>query len=110
MARFNKDEIERLDALRDLFAMSRAKYMRTRALDDPLPRTTIVPELNREAWVQLSRSASNLNQIAHHLNTYEINLETINIPVIEKLLKQFRNNLVGASPNLIAEAEEETDI
>lgn len=28
-----------------------------------------VPELNREAWTDLSRLASNLNQLAHHANS-----------------------------------------
>lgn len=31
-----------------------------------LPRA--VPEINREAWAELSRVASNLNQLAHHAN------------------------------------------
>jgi hypothetical protein len=28
----------------------------------------VVPELNRAAWVDLARSASNLNQLTHALN------------------------------------------
>jgi hypothetical protein len=94
MARFNDEELKRLDALRGLFAMGRAKYMRARVLDDKLPKTTIVPELNREAWVKLSRSASNLNQIAHHLN--KLGPDLLDIPSITEALKDFRMALIGA--------------
>jgi hypothetical protein len=103
MARFNSEELNRLDALRDLFAMSRAKYMRTRALSETLPQSTVVPELNRKAWVELSRSASNLNQIAHHLNIAELEdkkINLINISLISQALNDFRNKLIVASDSL----------
>jgi hypothetical protein len=94
MARFNEEELEKLDALRALFAMSRAKFMRTRALADALPQTTIVPKLNRDAWVKLSRSASNLNQIAHHLNSS--GFKSSMLSEIAQSLKDFRMALIGA--------------
>jgi hypothetical protein len=101
MARLNSAELERLDALRSVFAMSRAKYMRTRALGDSLPRSTVVPELNRRAWAELSRAASNLNQLTHHLNVMKhrnlILDPDVEIDLITKALKAFRNRLIGAS-------------
>ena len=60
-------------------------------------KTIVVPECNRKAWSELSRSASNLNQIAHHLNlsgmaAHELRL----IADICTELSRFRASLVGA--------------
>lgn len=68
---------------------SLGRYVRAAALDGEL--STHVPEMNREAWVQLARSASNLNQLARALN------ETGKSEVTEVLsmLADFRASLIG---------------
>ena len=93
--RFNDAEFERLDALRGKFAMTKGRYIRIRALGDPLPRAAVVPELNRRAWVELSRAASNLNQIAHHMNAY--GRRSVGTSVVVEALRVFRDRLIGAS-------------
>ncbi len=62
MTEAEADEIERRAKL---VGMRTPAYLREAGLDR-LPPT--VPELNREAWTQLARAASNLNQIARNLN------------------------------------------
>ena len=93
MARFSPSELERLDALRSIFKMSRAKYMRTRALGERMPQDSIAPALNRQAWVELSRSASNLNQIAKRMNMKM----AVTVNEIAHELSEFRAALIGAA-------------
>lgn len=96
MARFNSDEVARLDALRKPFRLSRAKFMRMRALDERLPKVMRIPELNAEAWATLSRSASNLNQIAHKVNMGMY----VDMGEIRAELSEFRQRLVGADKSM----------
>jgi len=63
--RLNDAELARLDSQRDAVQMQRGEYLRAAALHR-LPPT--IPEVNREAWAALARTAANLNQIARHLN------------------------------------------
>ena len=65
--RLTDDELALVDARRG--KVRRGEWLRLSALGKP-PR--IVPELNRVAWVDLARSASNLNQIAHAINAGEV--------------------------------------
>lgn len=60
-----------------------------RAATANLPPT--IPEINREAWVQLAKAASNLNQIAAKLNRGG----SLNIPEIQAALQVFRLRLLG---------------
>jgi hypothetical protein len=62
MTQTEASEIERRAGL---VKMRTPAYLREAGLDR-LPPT--VPELNREAWRDLSRAAANLNQIAQRLN------------------------------------------
>ena len=96
MARFDSGELERLEALRKLLGMTKGRYLRERALCD-MPSNMVVPEINREAWVKLARSASNLNQIAHHLNASRNppGEALRNIDLIRRALDDFRKALIG---------------
>lgn len=87
--RVNADELAALDAKRGPYL--RGEWLRMAALDRLPP---IVPEINREAWVNLARAAANLNQLSRYLNdggdaeTEEIRAE----------LAAFRAALVGVQP------------
>lgn len=61
--RLTDDELAALDERRG--EVSRGEWLRLAALSKP-PR--IVPTLNATAWSELSRTASNLNQLAKALN------------------------------------------
>jgi hypothetical protein len=63
--RLNAAELAQLDAQRATVSMQRGEYLRAGALHR-LPPT--IPALHREAWAELAREASNLNQLAKHLN------------------------------------------
>lgn len=68
--RMNSVELDELDKRRG--RMRRGTYVRQSLLGSPPP---IIPEINRKAYSELARSASNLNQIALRLNQrhdYEI--------------------------------------
>ena len=66
---------------------------RAAALDRLPPQPA--PEVNRAAWLELSRSASNLNQLAHHLNSIG-GAESADVPQIMAELARFRAALIGA--------------
>lgn len=61
--RLTDAESEMLDARRG--NVSRGEYLRLAALKAP-PR--VVPEINKVAWSDLSRAASNLNQLTRAIN------------------------------------------
>lgn len=89
--RMNAAELAALDSRRGQYA--RGEYMRL-AFFDALP--PVIPELNREAWSELSRAASNLNQLAKHANEGG-ELDPDNL---RAMLADFRNALIGAGGGL----------
>lgn len=89
--RMNADELAALDSRRGHYA--RGEYMRL-AFFDALP--PIIPELNREAWAELARAASNLNQLAKAYNEGDA-LDPDNL---REHLAAFRDALIGAGGGL----------
>jgi hypothetical protein len=65
-----------------------AKQLKTGKSAKPL-----VPEINRQAYAELSRSASNLNQLAAHLNS--VGADARDADSIYAELAAFRAALIG---------------
>lgn len=82
------DELADLERKRG--KMRRGAYLRACYLNRVPP---LIPELNREAWTELSRAASNLNQIAKALHE-----EVPDIENVRQSLDAFRRALIGAKP------------
>lgn len=91
--RLNLDELSRLDEQRALVGMQRGEYLRAASLHQ-LPPT--IPAINREAWVELSRAASNLNQLAKAHNEGD----ALNPEHLRQGLAGFRAALIGAGGEL----------
>lgn len=87
--RMNEAELAHLDALRAPRKLQRGAYMRS-AFMQSLPPA--IPELNQKAWLELSKSAANLNQIAKHLNQGE----PLGVGFILDAVNKFRCNLIKA--------------
>lgn len=87
--RLNAEELERLDQKRKVSSMQRGEWLRAAALHRLPPS---IPELNREAWAVLARSAGNLNQLARTLNEGA----GVNLTEIKTLLADLRRSLIGA--------------
>ncbi len=85
--RLNDSELKQLDMQRGRLA--RGEYLRCGALDE-LPPT--IPTINRDAWVSLSRAASNLNTIGKAINQSD----DVSHDEIIQALKEFRAALIGA--------------
>jgi hypothetical protein len=66
-------------------------HMRRLALRSRSHRV-IIPELNRQAYSELSRAAANLNQVARSINSGD----HLSIEHIEETLRAFRMALIGA--------------
>jgi len=84
--RMDSNETKRLDNARQ--NMKRGTYLRTIFLEQELPIP--IPEINRQAYSELARSAANLNQLAHRLNMSE----DVEITETISSLRQFRNKLL----------------
>lgn len=82
--RLTDAELAHVDRLRG--SMTAGEWIRTAALGRP---PMIIPELNREAWLALSRAASNLNQLAKTSHFTEVD--------VTEHLKAFRAALIGAA-------------
>lgn len=88
--RLNAAELAWLDAQRVRVRMQRGEYLRAAAFGKLPP---VVPELNREAWIALARTAANLNQIAYRLNSGD----TLPLAEVRAALDAFRRNLIGVT-------------
>jgi hypothetical protein len=85
--RLNAAELKTLDGNRGVF--QRGEWLRMASIDQLPPSPP--PALNREAWLELSRAAANLNQIARALNAGE------SVDVTDTLAKlaAFRERLIA---------------
>lgn len=88
--RFNKAELHELDRLSTSVGLRRGEYLRLAAFQS-LPPT--IPELNKAAWLELSKAASNLNQIAYQLNKKGVEVD-VDIEEVGNMLAYFRQILI----------------
>lgn len=88
--RLNDLEMASLDKARG--GHTRGSYLRDCWLDSK-PASPI-PALNRQAWIELSRAASNLNQLAHSQNKGDLP----DLTDIALMLMNFRAALITAKP------------
>jgi hypothetical protein len=90
--RLNDEELNLLNQKCAEYKMQRGEFLRTAAIHKLPPQ---IPQVNAEQWVELARSASNLNQIAHHLNNAGSDYYISEIETIRKELSNFRNTLLN---------------
>lgn len=88
--RLNAAELERLDALRVHRKLQRGAYMRAAFLESLPPA---VPEINKEAWLALSKAAANLNQLSKKMNVGGM----VEASLIMRELADFRTSLLKAA-------------
>lgn len=88
--RFNKNELHELDLLSTSVGLRRGEYLRLACFRE-LPPT--IPELNKTAWLELSKAAANLNQIAYQLNKKGDD-SGVDIEEISNMLSYFRQILI----------------
>ena len=95
MMRVNDIELAEIDTRRGDYDRGEFLRMSLFGMKQARPRPmTIIPALNQTAWLELSRSASNLNQVARHLN--ESGIQSGDLPQIIVMLTEFRAALIGA--------------
>jgi len=100
--RLNPAELALLDDRRAGVRMQRGEYLRSAALH-ALPPT--VPEVNRAAWVELARTAANLNQIAHRMNAgHEVAFDEVRATV-----QALRDDLIGVRFDVQEDEDEGED-
>lgn len=84
--RFSEEELSELDRQRG--AMQRGPFLRNLFLHRKIPQP--IPEVNRETYIETSRWASVLNQIARKTNADE----RVEIEELRQTLKRFRRGLI----------------
>lgn len=99
--RLNLDELERLDAQRAPVNMQRGEYLRAAALHR-LPPT--IPSVNRDAWVELSRLSSNVNQLARAVNEGRADLPNVDLAELYRAVADLRLSLIA-----VGDADESED-
>lgn len=104
--RLTDDESERVDAARG--GMTRGEYIRRAALKAP-PR--VVPEINREAWLDLARATGNLNQLIANMNRGGSGPSDAKRVVtdVRDSVARLRLMLIGVDPDAIRPDEEADD-
>jgi len=87
--RVNDAELELIESKLD--GMAKGEWLRCAALDTFRP---IIPEINKQQWIDLAKLAGNVNQIARALNRNGIqNDDQLNN--VRSALTELRNRLVG---------------
>lgn len=71
-ARLNDAEWQQLEERRALVKMQRGEYLRAAALAQLPQAIPTIPAINRDAYLELTRIGTNLNQIAKRLNAGEL--------------------------------------
>jgi len=111
--RVNAAEYAALTARRDAVGMREmGAYLRTAVLAQRPPQA-VVPVVNRQAWQDLARTASNLNQLTAHLNAGNLRDPTGTARLRETLLtltaevRALRLALLGVVPDAAASTEGE---
>jgi len=89
--RMNVAELADLDNKRG--RIPRGEWLRL-ASEDKLPPS--IPPLNRQAWIELSRSASNLNQVSRKLNSGD----EVEVSELRQVLADFRMKLLGGDDEI----------
>ena len=88
--RLNAVELATLDSQRGL--MQRGEYLRVAALHRLPP---VVPEINKNAWVELSRLSANLNQYQASINAHRAPHQQIDIGHLSDQVAALRTDLLG---------------
>lgn len=89
---------EKADLMMRAGRLGMAELLRSSALRH---HVSLVPTINRAAWVELARSAANINQLAHHANGGGILGGAAVRPILEKISQQIadlRMLLIAAAP------------
>lgn len=84
--RMNLGELAQLD--KDRGVVQRGEWLR-KSWSKDLPST--IPQINRDAYSELSRVASNLNQIVRHLNSDQ----AMEVAALSLLLAELRRSMIG---------------
>jgi hypothetical protein len=87
--RLNDEELAILNSNRA--NMKKGEWLRCAAVDR-LP--TVVPEPNKQKWLELAKAANNLNQVARRLNEL-MNIDEAQFVLVRKILNEFRSSLLG---------------
>lgn len=85
-------EFAELKRRADMVNMRVPAYLRECALNKLPP---VVPEINKEAWLALSKAAANLNQLSKKMNVVGM----VEASLIMRELADFRQTLLRASKN-----------
>ncbi len=102
--RVHAGEYATLDARRDAAGIKEMGAYVRQAVLAQRPPPSVVPAVNREAWVALARTASNLNQLTAHLNAGHLpdapnpmHLHALLVTLIEEV-RVLRLALLGVAP------------
>jgi len=85
--RMSESELSELDRRRG--KIRRGTFLRNVFLGKKEPKQ--IPEVNQKVYIETSRWASNLNQIAKQLNTADV----IEIEELRRTLNEFRKSIIG---------------
>lgn len=88
--RLTDAERDHVDTLRG--SVTRGEWLRRAALSAP-PR--IVPELNQQAWLELSRLAANLNQLSRAVNEGRLERPLVDLAELRQQVQKLRQQLLG---------------
>jgi hypothetical protein len=92
--RLNNAELSQLDARRG--ELARGEWIRAAGLDRLQP-VVVVPEPNKQKWLELANAGNNLNQVARQLNRSGLLSEddAAELDSIRNTLIEFRAALLG---------------
>lgn len=93
--RLNASEWEAVQRKADSLGIRPSTLLRLAALARMLP-PPVAPEVNRQAYAELSRLASNLNQLARAAHAGRVAIEPEQLEALYGLVQHLRLELIGA--------------
>lgn len=100
--RVTDQELMEIDSLRG--GMSRGEFLRRAAMGAELPSP--VPPVNKEAWLDLSKLAGNINQMQKQLNTYGALNNPNDLP---EIIQNLRLALIGVKESVTPDKPQEAE-
>ncbi len=99
--RLTDQELSQVDSQRG--GMTRGEFLRRAAMDAELP--PLVPEINKDAWHELSKLNGNFNQLCKQLNTFG----ALNNPdEMSEIIQSLRLALLGVKESVDPKKHKET--
>lgn len=104
--RFNEQEKEIVERKAHDAGVTVTEWARLAALEQRPPERRVIPEINREAWLELARLAATLNEAMWQFQSGDTCSLRVMIESVQAQLGDVRNRLIGNASEVKSDCED----